>query len=250
MLKQKQNIGVKKVLVELKHEFSDNFEGAVSLFYPFICFVCDNDLPVGVKNVCPTCQSNFQRTYFEKMGEDNPAKKIFWGRIEVENVFCLLTYSEDNSTKIILNRIKYKKAQRLGVFMGELLGKLMKENHDYEDIEAVIPIPLHEKKEYIRGYNQSLTICNGVSNTTNLPVYDVLRRRRHHESQTTKNRFERSDNVKDIFDVKKGKKMPYQHIAIVDDVLTTGSTVESAYLALKHYFPEIKISVLTIAIAR
>ncbi len=230
--------------------FRNYLSGISSLFYPSKCSICYTDLPNQHPFICPICQEDFHKTHFEKYEQHHPASILFWGRIELEHVFCFLHFKETNNTRDIIHKIKYKEGRGLAEYMGEQLGKVLNDHPKYSDIEAFVPIPLHAKKEFIRGYNQSWHIANGLSKAVNTPIIELLKRRKHHDSQTKKNRFERYENVKDIFDLSNTTDFPtYQHIAIVDDVLTTGSTIESAYRTLKLFYPELKISVITIGFA-
>jgi ComF family protein len=240
---------LKTTLTKTRTFFRKNLSGLSALFYPSKCIICYTDLPEKIDFICPSCEDGFHRTYFEKYEKNNPASVLFWGRAEMEHVFCYLYFKESNSTRSIIHQIKYKEGQLIAAYMGEKMGLLLSSEEKYQDIDALVPIPLHDKKEFIRGYNQSLEICKGLSASLNVPTAELLIRKRHHDSQTKKNRFERYDNVKDIFDVPTGRKQFYNHIALVDDVLTTGSTIESAYRTLKLFFPEIKISVITIGFA-
>jgi len=248
LLNKSKNM-LKATLTKTRTFFRENLSGLSALFYPSKCIICYTDLPENINFICPTCEDGFHRTHFEKYEKNNPASVLFWGRIDVEHVFCYLFFKESNSTRPIIHQIKYKDGQLLAAYMGEKIGAVLSSNEKYSEIEAFVPIPLHDKKEFIRGYNQSLEICKGLSASLNVPTDELLIRKRHHDSQTKKNRFERYDNVKDIFDVPADKKQTFKHIALVDDVLTTGSTIESAYHTLKLSFPDIKISVITIGFA-
>ncbi|MCC5922591.1 MAG: ComF family protein [Crocinitomicaceae bacterium] len=224
--------------------------GIRHFFFPETCSSCDKELPQGVSFICPICWDELNFTHFEKFETSTSAEQIFWGRIGISHVFSIIYYESGKSIQNILHQIKYQNAKELAVYMGELVGKRLAENNDFQSIDALIPIPLHDKKEFIRGYNQSLLIANGLKNQTNKPVIEILRRKKHHESQTKKSREERWQNVKDIFSIaRKDDKIP-KHIAIVDDVLTTGSTIESAAMAILKNYPETKISVITIALAK
>lgn len=230
--------------------FTKNINGLLSLIYPSPCLICQTELPESQRHVCFSCMDDFHYTDYEKYQESTVADELFWGRIKIEQVYSALFFDKGNSTQKILHAIKYKEGKELGVFMGELIGDKLKSVEKYGQIDALIPIPLHSKKGFKRGYNQSLLIAQGLSKVLNIPIVEGVKRKKHHDSQTKKNRFERWDNVKSIFETDQNLLANYKHVAIVDDVLTTGSTLESAARAIKDVLPNQNISLITIAIAK
>lgn len=228
--------------------FKSYFLDFISLIYPNTCAICENELTANSKNICPFCFENLRFTFQEKnILDTSEAEKLFWGRQNVFQVFNLLVFHKKSSTQQILHALKYKGDQNLAIFMGELIAHRFKARESDLPIDAIVPIPLHDKKEFKRGYNQSMLICKGINNVNGVPVVQLLKRKRHHESQTKKDRFERWDNVKDIFEVVPSSVVGVKHVALVDDLLTTGSTLESGIMAIKTYNPDIRITVLTIA---
>ncbi|PHR49780.1 MAG: amidophosphoribosyltransferase [Fluviicola sp.] len=230
--------------------FTKNINGLLSLIYPRPCLICQSELPENQNHFCFLCLENLHFTDFEKYKESTSADELFWGRVKIQHVYSCLFFEKGNSTQQILHTIKYKEGKDLGVYMGELIGKRIKDNENYKSIDALIPIPLHSKKGFVRGYNQSMVIAQGLSNILEIPIINAVKRKNHHESQTKKNRFERWDNVKSVFAADQDKLKGYKHVAIVDDVLTTGSTLESAARSIKNVKPDQDISLLTVAIAK
>ncbi len=224
--------------------------GILSLVYPNNCTVCDKELPDGMHHLCFSCRDELEHTYFEKFKDSSPADELFWGRIHVEQVFPLLYFQKGGAVQKILHKIKYGEGQQIGRFMGEMIGDHMNQSEKFRDIEVLIPIPLHSKKGFKRGYNQSLMIAQGIEKTTEIPIQEVLIRSLHRASQTTKSKEERWENVQSIFEVRAEAVKNKKHVAIVDDVLTTGSTLESAAKTLRQQCPDLKISFLTVAIAK
>jgi ComF family protein len=229
---------------------NNNVKGFLSLIYPNNCVVCENELPDQMNMICFACFNDLHLTHFEKYDDTTLGDELFWGREKIEHVFAMLYYEKGNSTQTILHKIKYKEGQQLGIYMGNLMASKLSDVNWLGAIDAIIPIPLHSKKNYKRGYNQSLLIAKGFSETSGLPIEEGLERKKHHESQTRKSKEERWKNVKSIFKVRPESIDRLKHVVIIDDVLTTGSTLESAAKTLKEYNPQLKISLVTIAIAK
>lgn len=234
----------------LKKNVFQNIDGFLAIVYPQTCKICSADLPEGLPHICPTCLDKLSFTYFEKYGVHHPASEIFWGRVNLVSVYCLLYFKQGSTTQELMHVIKYKEGKDLAVFMGEMLAEKMKEIQEFTFLDALVPIPLHDKKEFIRGYNQSLKICEGIQAKTDLPIVNLVQRKKHHDSQTKKDRFERWDNVAENFEVNTTIPPGITHIALIDDVLTTGSTVEAVARTIQEALPKLKISVITVAFAQ
>tara|TARA_B100000508_G_scaffold141097_1_gene146926 strand:+ start:7957 stop:8673 length:717 start_codon:yes stop_codon:yes gene_type:complete len=228
---------------------NESVKGFFSLIYPNNCVICGTELPDQNDMICFKCFGDLHYTHFEKYDEPTKADELFWGRIKIEHVYSLLFYEKGTTTQSILHKIKYQEGQKLGEYMGRLMGKRLLASKWIEEVDAVFPIPLHSKKNFKRGYNQSRLIADGFSDVVSIPVVEGISRRRHHESQTRKSKEERWENVRSIFQVVPEKCEDIKHVLIIDDVLTTGSTLESAAQEIKTYNPEIKVSFATIAIA-
>ncbi|WP_107038964.1 ComF family protein [Brumimicrobium mesophilum] len=228
---------------------SQHFDGLMALIYPYFCVVCGEELNQKSEHFCFSCEEDLHFTYFEKYDDYSIADQVFWGRLKIENVYSLLYYEGPTSTREILHDIKYNEGTDLAHFMGRMMGNRLKSHPKYADINAIVPIPIHSKKEFSRGYNQSLLIANGVSEELGIPVVDALQRKTHDESQTRKSKDERYQNVKGKFALKEKKLQDYNHILIVDDVLTTGSTLEFASRAIFEGGGNVKVSLGTLAVA-
>ena len=158
-------------------------------------------------------------------------------------------FSKTGKVQHLVHGLKYHGCRENGVFLGQEIGKSLLQAADYQGIDYIIPIPLHPKKEKIRGYNQSHVIAEGISEIINIPIAEkCLVRRVFTDTQTRKTRDERWENVKDIFELKNAEKLQNKHVLLVDDVLTTGATLMSAGKALMQV-EGIKISVATVACA-
>ena len=146
-----------------------------------------------------------------------------------------------------MHYLKYKNMPELGQFLGELIGEAMSESENFNQIDGIVPVPLHPTKKRIRGYNQSEEISRGISDVLKIPVLsNALHRRQKTSTQTRKKRYERWENVKEVFETGTDELKNYRHILLVDDVITTGATLESCIAALKDK-NQLKISVATLA---
>ena len=220
----------------------------VNLFYPRVCAACGNLLMSKEETVCLSCRYLLPKTLYEK-NADNPLAQMFYGQINFHAVTAEFFFSKTGKVQHLLHQLKYEGNKDAGFFLGQQLGESINEAELFQEIDYIIPIPLHPKKEHIRGYNQSHVIAQGVEDVTEIPIMkDCLYRKVFTSTQTKKSREERWDNVKDIFDIKNGERLKGQHILLIDDVLTTGATLMAAGKTLSQ-IPDIKISVATAACA-
>ncbi len=197
------------------------------LFYPDLCCACGQSLMRGEHVICLSCLMKLPETDFHTFS-DNAVAKLFYGRINAENATAMCYYEKGSLVQHLMHQLKYKNKPEIGVYFGRKLGKKLSESDLYKDVDAVIPIPLHPKKMKIRGYNQSKVIADGFVQAFPVPVIeDVLVRVEFTETQTRKNRWDRYQNVKDMFGVQHPEKIRGKHVLMVDDVITTGATIEA-----------------------
>lgn len=227
-----------------------HWSGFLSLLFPNNCEICSNGTTELSPLICFGCENELNYTFYESYADFSPCDELFWGRIKIDRAYSLLVFKNGNSTQKILHAVKYKNSKELAIDFGIRIGKRLKGTDYLNGVDAIVPIPLHDKKEFIRGYNQSQLICEGLNKELGIEVVPLLQRKRHHESQTKKDRFERWDNVADIFEPTPKIEKKYHHIVLVDDVLTTGATLESAAKILIDKMPTIKVSIFTIAISK
>lgn len=222
------------------------------LVYPDLCLICSQELTRTSVSICPICDANLKYTYFENFAEPTELDKLFWGRVSLASTCAFLHFQQDSSTQEILHAIKYKGKKELALAMGKRFGeKLATNGAKFGAIQALIPVPLHPKKKFIRGYNQSELIAEGIAEALQIKVItDFLTKGKHTESQTKKNKFLRWDNVSEVFVVDTSNYAHLRHIALVDDVVTTGSTLEAAIQKILEVIPEIHVTVLSLAIAK
>lgn len=219
------------------------------LIYPSTCVSCENELTENESHICSICDADLTETSYHLFHEASPFDKLFWGRIKLSHTFALFSFTKGSVLQRLLFQFKYHHTQTVGTLFGERIGTRISSVDKYNSIEVLLPVPLHPKKEFVRGYNQSLALAKGISNTSELPVDGkVLKRKHNNATQTKKDRFDRWENVSSVFSVSEDIKK-YKHVAIVDDVVTTGSTIEALVHSIRAVHPEVEISVLTMAIA-
>ena len=224
------------------------FDDLISLFYPRLCAGCNTSLVNGEDILCLHCLADLPRTNYHLFPE-NPVFQIFIGRVNITLASSFCRFDKGGRLQHLLHQLKYKGNCEVGIKMGILFGYDLIQNSSYQDIDAIIPVPLHPKKEKKRGYNQSAEICKGLSESMNRPVISGnLVREFHTSSQTRKGRFERWENVSGIFNVKNEASLTGKHLLLVDDVVTTGATLEACCEPLLK-IPGVRVSIATLASA-
>lgn len=204
----------------------------LSLLYPNLCLACEKNTPTESSQICLQCQADLPQTNFH-LEKENALMELFWGRIELVHATALYYFRKGGRTQHLIHQLKYANQPQIGVQLGELLGIQLATSAFYQDIDYVIPVPLHPRKERIRGYNQSDAIAQGISSGMGKPwERGILRRVVFTETQTKKNRMERMKNVGGAFEVFTPHRIEGKHILLVDDVVTTGATLEVCALTL------------------
>ncbi|MDR0768594.1 MAG: ComF family protein [Dysgonamonadaceae bacterium] len=199
----------------------------ISLFYPKLCVLCGDPLVEGENYFCLECFLKLPKTNYH-LNVENPATARFAGKIPLVKAASYLYYNKGGISQTLIAEIKYKDNRDLGEWMGAFVAKEWLPSGFFSGIDCLIPVPLHPSKERQRGFNQAEAIAAGISRITNIPVdTENVFRTRANVSQTKKDSFERWKNTVGLFDVKNPDAFKDKHILIVDDVLTTGSTIES-----------------------
>lgn len=219
----------------------------ISLFYPRICEGCGHPLLKHEETICTGCEISLPRTEYSKE-LINPVMKIFLGRVDLQAATALYFFHKGNRLQGLMHKLKYNGIKEIGIRFGNHLGKELKEAPLFSDIDVVLPIPLHPKKQKKRGYNQAEMIGQGLAKITGKElIANNLYRGVNTTSQTNKNREERWKNVEKAFLLKEPKEIEGKHILLVDDVVTTGATIEACTQSLKQITD--KVSVATVAYA-
>ncbi len=222
------------------------FDDTLSLLYPRLCLLCNGQVHKG-DHLCISCEMKLPETDQFEMSENDFTEK-FYGRLKIEFGAAHYLFGGGSKTQELIHAIKYKNKRELAVHMGKMYGLKLKESDVFPKIDFIIPIPLHPIKFHQRGFNQSEAIGKGLSEALNIPqVLDVLLRNKMTSTQTKKSRYARMENVGDAFCVEHPEKIQGKHILLIDDVITTGATLEACALTILEIVPDVKISMVTLA---
>jgi len=226
---------------------SDIFEGFAGLFWPNVCVCCSTGLMRGEGYICNHCMCDLPATNFYREA-DNPVAQIFWGRANIEHATANYFFRKGNRVQKIVYQIKYRGQKEMGVMFGREMGKSLRDS-SFGDTDIIVPVPLHPKKLRKRGYNQSEWIARGVAEALDKPMdTKTLVRRYFTDSQTRKKNYDRWENVNYGFELTNSDTFAGRHILIIDDVITTGATLEACIQAVLSA-TEARISVATLAFA-
>ena len=207
------------VLKEIKESF-------LHLLFPHICVGCGSDNLSKENILCIRCMERLPETNFERH-PGNPVEKKFLGRLPLTAATAMYYFTRESLIQRLIHQFKYKANKDLGLQLGRLLGSSIKESGRF-DADALIPLPLYSHKERKRGFNQSEVLCNGISEQLGIPVLtNAIIRPQHTETQTRKGRIERWKNIEGKFILKEPHSITGKHLLLVDDVITTGATLES-----------------------
>jgi len=222
--------------------------GLINLLYPNLCASCQEFLLKNENVICFNCMVDIPRTfYYQDM--ENPIAKLFWGKIKLEFALSAFTFVKKGKVQRLMHELKYKGNTKVGELMGIELGKEIDKVEIADKVDLVIPVPLHKKKLKQRGYNQSAFIAIGVAKVLACELNTTLLKRVElSESQTKKSKYERWENVVSAFMLTDANQYKGKHILLIDDVVTTGATLEACCKKLKE-IKGVKLSVGTLASA-
>jgi len=221
-------------------------DGLVHLVYPDLCLSCEKEVRIDDDAFCLSCLCKMPFTNFEKENS-NEFTKHFLGRVDIKSGSALFHLVHGSTIEQMLHRLKYQNRPDIGIALGRFYGKVLKNQILFKSIDGIIPIPLHPKKKKIRGYNQSEQFAIGLSEILQIPVFNqAIKRVVFTKTQTKMNRVGRIKNTENAFSLLDAKALTGKQILLVDDVLTTGSTMEACANKINH-LKNIKISMLTIA---
>ncbi len=224
------------------------FYSFVHLFFPRCCVVCGTPLVEGEEMLCTCCNIDLPRTGYH-LQENNPVERMFWGKFPLVRATSYFFYRKGSDFRRILHELKYGGKKNIGTIMGRFIATELAESLFLKDVDIIVPVPLHPRKQKVRGYNQTEYIARGVSEVSGIPLdASSVVRVKFTETQTHKSLYERSENVDGVFRVFHPEHFTGKHILIVDDVLTTGATTTACADAFRG-IQGIQISVLTLAVA-
>ena len=231
-----------------KSWFSILCESLLHLAFPHICEGCGTDIIPPDHYLCIQCLSKLPDTHYESHAS-NPVEKIFWGRLPITAATSKYYFTKDSILQHLLHQFKYRGHQRLGLYLGRRMGSMLINNPRFEDVEALVPLPLFPEKERRRGYNQAMVLCTGINEVWKRPIInDAVVRIRATESQTKKNRIERWQNMEDRFQLKDPLALSHKHVLLIDDVVTTGATLEACGRAILQA-ENTRLSIATLCIS-
>lgn len=217
----------------------------MQLFYPNVCVICGNELLSGEEGACLQCLYKLPKTHNFRE-PDNDAEKLMAGRIPFERIASYCVYAKGGTLPPLIHHLKYHHKQGIGLLLGRMFGKDLLGSEFLHSIDLIVPVPLHPKRKKTRGYNQAEVIAGGLSEATGLPVStNNLIRVVYNPTQTKRTKTQRWENVKDIFKVADPTRFEQKHLLLVDDVITTGSTLEACGMALCTC-KDVKISIATL----
>ncbi|HBX45926.1 ComF family protein [Limibacterium fermenti] len=221
------------------------FEDLLQLFFPGTCLICGEKLVSGEEGVCLDCLYRLPRTHnFDIPG--NEAEVLMSGRFPFVRIATFCLYSKGGMLPPLIHELKYEGRKEIGLLLGRICGRELYGSRFFAPLEGIVPVPLHPKKQTKRGFNQAEIIADGLSEVLSIPVLTGnLVRVEYNSTQTKRSKIQRWKNVEDIFRVNNPEQFAGKHLLLVDDVLTTGATIEACAHALAVCV-DLKISVLAI----
>lgn len=225
------------------------FNSISHLLFPQLCNGCGSDLVNGHHLICLKCYQHLNETGFASFA-NNPVEKAFWGRLICSSAMSQYYFAKDSLLQQLIHQFKYKDNKELAHYFGTLMGETLKTSSRFQLPDAIVPLPLFPDKEYKRGYNQAALLGEGIGAVLQVPVlYNAVLRTRYTTTQTHKTRMERWQNVDGVFTTAGNKELHKKNILLVDDVITTGATIEACGNAILEDVPDVKLSVATLAFA-
>ena len=224
-------------------------DGLGHLVFTNVCLHCNKELVAQERYLCWLCWEGLERTYFELQNAPTKLDQLFWSRVEIKHTCALYFYGRGMVSQSLIRALKYDFKAPLGIYLGEHMANALA-GHPISSVDALIAVPIHPKKKFARGYNQSELLARGIAKQWGIPLLkSSVQKRKHTLSQTTNDRFGRWENVQNMFKAA-GNFSRFRHVLIVDDVITTGATLESLVRAIKAADPDVQISLLSFAFTK
>ncbi|MFV8225532.1 ComF family protein [Christiangramia aquimixticola] len=222
------------------------FHDFVNLLYPSVCHICEAELLKNEKVICTSCLHDLPVTNFH-LDNENPVRKVFYGRVKIEKATSLLHFRKKSGVQHLIHDLKYRGHQEIGHYLGQWLGEELKSVEAYNNIEVVIPVPLHKKRLKERGYNQVEGFGKELAKALNAEyLNEVLIKTNATQTQTLKSRISRWGKIEETLEIQDQEKIRDKNILLVDDLITTGATLEACAHKLLEV-PGTRISIATMA---
>ena len=220
----------------------------LDLLYPRLCLACNKEVRPTKGILCVHCQYELPETR-QWLQLENAFTEVFWGRVPIVSGAALYFFSKMGRVQHLVHQLKYEHKPEIGWQLGLQLGVRLRGQAHFQKIDGIVPVPLHPKKQQVRGYNQAEELGKGIAQAMDLPIWPAaLVRQENSGSQTRKSRQERAHNVQQVFALGQGEGLAGQHILLVDDVLTTGATLETCASLIAN-IPGVQVSLATLAMA-
>ncbi|MBU3744140.1 MAG: ComF family protein, partial [Sediminibacterium sp.] len=211
----------------MRKNISNCLRSFLHLLYPHYCEGCHTDLSSREILLCASCENSLPQTHFWNI-PNNAVEKIFRHRLSIEAAAAAYFFTNDSLMQHLIMQLKYHNMPEAGIWLGNRLGKFLLSTERFNSVDSILPLPLHPKKEFIRGYNQALKIAQGVAEALHKPVItNALIRNQFTKTQTRENRVNRWNNMQGVFAIPEPNLIRGKHCLLVDDVITTGATLEA-----------------------
>lgn len=222
------------------------FKRLFDTIFPRQCAMCEHRLTPTEAYVCTMCKSQLVPTGDHLSPLDNPTARLYWGQVDVERVVAIYKYSPSTPLAIAIHKLKYMNRPEIGEMLGAFVARKLATHGFFDDIDLIIPLPLHKRREHERGYNQSYHIAHGIKTICHLPLRsDIVVRTRYTQSQTTLSHGQRIHNVDGAFLLHKPDAIKGRHILLVDDIITTGASTISCIRAICQQ-SDVKVSIVSL----
>ncbi len=199
----------------------------ISLFFPRYCLACSESLVKGEDILCTSCLLELPKTNYH-LQEGNPIEEKLFGRIPIKHAWAFLKFRKRGTVQHLLHQLKYNNHPEIGIALGKVFGRVLSDSGFDQSFDLIVPVPLHKSRLLKRGYNQSSKFAEGLSSSLKIPWDESITiRKGKTATQTKKSRMQRWENVKDVFTVSQNSKISGKRVLLVDDIITTGATLEA-----------------------
>lgn len=220
----------------------------LGLFFPNLCLCCQAALPNMDMHLCLSCQQALPYTTLHE-AKENLFTQRFWGRVPLTYGAACFYFVKAGSAQQLIHQLKYANKRQIGFQWGRIYGRQLAQTAHFQEVDLIVPVPLHWKRYKQRGYNQAAMIASGLADTLQRPLYpQALSRQKHTETLTRKSRLERLQSIDGAFALRQPEVLQGKHVLLVDDVMTSGATLEACALPILE-LPDTRVSMVTLAIA-